>query len=77
MKAENFCFWLQGFFELQAPASITPEQAEQIRTHLALVFKHDPAMAHEPPKVRQTPPLLDLAKTGQRARHARDGMLFC
>ena len=52
MKAENFCFWLQGFFELQhGTTDVTPEQVAQIRTHLALVFKHDPTMAHPSPVI--------------------------
>jgi hypothetical protein len=64
VKAENFCFWLQGFFELNGgAASITPEQAEQIKTHLALVFKHDPAMEHPAPILPRLPdPLRRLLK---------------
>ena len=51
MTARDFCFWLQGFFELtrepgRAPAALTAEQAELVKRHLALVFKHeiDPSM---------------------------------
>lgn len=43
MKARDFVYWLQGFFELHAgpvPA-LTAEQTDVIRRHLALVFVHD------------------------------------
>lgn len=41
MKAENFCFWLQGFFELtDSEMPLTASQAEIIKTHLGLVFRH-------------------------------------
>lgn len=42
MQARDFCFWLQGFFELTAGKDeLTAEQGNMIRTHLALVFQHD------------------------------------
>lgn len=48
MTSRDFCFWLQGFFELneEPAAEISAKQAETIKRHLALVFKHeiDPAM---------------------------------
>jgi hypothetical protein len=69
MKAENFCFWLQGFFELTDPKQVTPEQAEQIKTHLALVFQHDPAMAHKAP-----PPIPVLVP---HRTPGREPVLFC
>jgi hypothetical protein len=44
----QFCFWLQGFFELQhkaggAPMDLTigAAQTRCIEQHLALVFKHE------------------------------------
>lgn len=43
MNARDFCFWLQGFFEL-APAQdegLDEAQSKSIRAHLALVFKHE------------------------------------
>jgi hypothetical protein len=52
MTSRDFCFWLQGFFEVagertkpEAP-EIGRGQAQLIQQHLALVFKHeiDPAM---------------------------------
>jgi hypothetical protein len=52
MKAVEFCYWLQGFFELlnaEFEALAMPSQSKQlhesqvemIERHLALVFKHD------------------------------------
>jgi hypothetical protein len=53
MTSRDFCFWLQGFLELREDTpsvntmqGLTGHQAEVVRKHLALVFKHeiDPAM---------------------------------
>jgi hypothetical protein len=47
MTARDFCYWLQGFFEISRGArSLTEEQVTVIKNHLALVFKHeiDPSM---------------------------------
>lgn len=46
MTSRDFCYWLQGFFEISGTAALTPEQAAVVQKHLALVFKHeiDPSM---------------------------------
>jgi len=50
MKATEFCYWLQGFFEIvninesglnTGPRSLTSQQVEIIQRHLNLVFKHE------------------------------------
>ena len=46
MKATEFCYWLQGYFEIHGASTtpgnaLTSEQVELIQRHLALVFKHD------------------------------------
>jgi len=51
MTHRDFCYWLQGFFEITehnlAPpitpetATVTPAQADLIEKHLELVFTHD------------------------------------
>ena len=46
MTAVNFCYWLQGFFEVRAASgepgcSLSSKQAEVVQRHLALVFAHD------------------------------------
>lgn len=35
----NFCYWLQGFFELTNTETLTKEQVKIIKDHLALVFE--------------------------------------
>lgn len=46
MTSRDFCFWLQGFFEVSNSNSVTEQQTEVIKKHLSLVFKHeiDPSM---------------------------------
>ena len=41
MKATEFCFWLQGLFELAEPKSLDEQQTDLIRRHLAMAFLHD------------------------------------
>lgn len=42
MKASEFCYWLQGYFEIEGQnATLTMEQCEVVRNHLGLVFVHD------------------------------------
>lgn len=38
MNAQEFCYWLQGFFELSEGKKLTPKQVQIIKDHLALVF---------------------------------------
>lgn len=38
MTSQEFCYWLQGYFELSTSPAITPEQAKVIKEHLQLVF---------------------------------------
>ncbi len=59
MTSRDFCYWLQGLFELsdcdknKVNQSLSIEQTVCIRNHLNMVFKHeiDPSMG--PPKVQQ------------------------
>lgn len=58
MKATEFCYWLQGYFEIYGASatsgnSLTAEQAELIQRHLALVFKHDIDPQAGPPQHQQ------------------------
>jgi len=59
MTSRDFCYWLQGFFEIgaQSPFAGTPNaqglgehQVECIRRHLALVFKHEIDPSAGPPE---------------------------
>lgn len=47
MTSRDFCFWLQGLFELQPGLTeLTEQQVTLIKRHLAMVFIHeiDPSM---------------------------------
>ena len=41
MTSRDFCFWLQGVFEIAKPQVLDAAQTELIKRHLALVFKHE------------------------------------
>lgn len=41
MNSIDFCFWLQGYFEISGSKEISPDQAKIINAHLNLVFKHE------------------------------------
>lgn len=41
MKATEFCYWLQGLFELQDPTDLNETQTAAIKRHLNMVFIHD------------------------------------
>jgi hypothetical protein len=52
MTSRDFCYWLQGYFEISQGTghdAIDGAQVEIIRKHLALVFKHeiDPSYGDE------------------------------
>lgn len=53
MKAENFCYWLQGFVEISALKDGTPgltvAQMQVVRAHLNMVFAHDIDPKMQPP----------------------------
>lgn len=46
MTSRDFCFWLQGVFEISKPDAFDMNQLAIIKKHLDLVFVHeiDPAM---------------------------------
>jgi len=51
MTSRDFCYWLQGWFEIDEAGrreDFTKEQLTVIKKHLALVFKHeiDPSMGN-------------------------------
>lgn len=42
MTTTQFCYWLQGFFELSnKDIALTQEQTDIVKRHLNLVFVHD------------------------------------
>lgn len=40
MTPQEFCYWLQGFFELSESNTLTERQVQVIKNHLGLVFHH-------------------------------------
>jgi hypothetical protein len=40
MEPINFCYWLQGYFELSDSGELTNDQKQIIARHLQLVFSH-------------------------------------
>lgn len=49
MTSRDFCYWLQGHFEIAEPKTLGEKETLMIKKHLALVFKHeiDPSMGNE------------------------------
>ena len=41
MTARDFCYWLQGVFEVHKATTLNEEQVTIIKNHLGLVFAHD------------------------------------
>lgn len=41
MKAVEFCYWLQGMFELSNLVSLNAEQTDAVKKHLHMVFIHE------------------------------------
>lgn len=41
MISREFCYWLQGYFEISNSKELTTQQVQVIKNHLNLVFKHD------------------------------------
>lgn len=61
MKSTEFCYWLQGYFELHGPIGaegLSKRQVDLIQNHLALVFRHDIDPQAGPPAYQQE--LLDI-----------------
>lgn len=49
MTSREFCYWLQGYFEINGnqprppefSESLNSEQVKMIKAHLSMVFKHE------------------------------------
>lgn len=53
MRPEEFCYWLQGYFELtEEDGGMSAKQVEKVKNHLALVFAHviDPSYTEGMPE---------------------------
>lgn len=56
MKPEEFCYWLQGVFEMSNTKEFDKRQTATLKRHLGMVFEH---IAHldekDQPKVNMNP----------------------
>lgn len=54
MTSRDFCYWLQGHFEIGKPTALSAAETDMVRRHLSLVFKHeiDPSLDGGSPVVR-------------------------
>ena len=54
MKSRDFCYWLQGVFEVGELKTLNEKQRQQIKNHLNLVFVHeiDPMTEPDPEKAQ-------------------------
>ena len=41
MKSVEFCYWLQGLFEVGEPTTLNEKQVTLIKAHLNMVFFHE------------------------------------
>jgi hypothetical protein len=41
MKSVEFCYWLQGLFEVGEPETLNSKQVDLIKRHLNMVFVHE------------------------------------
>lgn len=41
LTSRDFCYWLQGLFELGNPTQLDAQQTDLVKRHLAMVFKHE------------------------------------
>jgi hypothetical protein len=75
VQSRDFCFWLQGFFELSGDATVSASQATVISRHLELVFRHEiaplakakPAPDAPRPEPAPPPPAPDARPTPERS----------
>lgn len=47
MYSQDFCYWLQGYFEISGAKELDEKQIEIIKNHLNLVFRHEIDPQHE------------------------------
>jgi hypothetical protein len=68
MTAENFCYWLQGYFELYGPKTLDEKETRVVWDHLNLVFqKQTPNRSEDLNKM-----ILDAVKNGPQETRLND-----
>lgn len=41
MTSRDFCYWLQGYFEISGRKNLDVKAVDMIKRHLSMVFKHE------------------------------------
>lgn len=76
MTAREFCYWIQGFFELEsAELPLTTKQVQCIKAHLALVFKHEIDGSY--PNKQELQSIHDTFKPNSGSNTPFDGLIKC
>lgn len=70
MTSRDFCYWLQGYFELSNDNTVPADKVQMIRRHLTLVFKHEidpsiPDPTGELQKIHDGPKIGGVGPEGQ------------
>lgn len=68
MNAENFCYWLMGYFELHGAVGMGADQTKCVKRHLDLVFVHDldpRAVTEKLQEIHDGPPKEELPPIGE------------
>lgn len=61
MTSRDFCYWLQGLFELGNPEQLDATQTASVKAHLAMVFVHEIDPSAGPPEHQK---VLDAVHVG-------------
>lgn len=75
MNSIDFCFWLQGHFEISEAEELTPKQVEIIKNHLHLVFRHEIDPLREEETTTPTAVLNDAHSPAHQ--HNNDSLVRC
>jgi len=66
MDTAEFCFWLQGLFELGEPTTLNKHQVKLIRDQLNKVFLHEVELPLSDEKSKVVNPLTATVGRGKR-----------
>jgi len=77
MNSIDFCFWLQGYFEISEDTHITSKQCDIIKAHLALTFKHEIDPLRESQTVTPVEVLNNVHNTVNNLQTGNDPLLRC
>jgi hypothetical protein len=77
MTSRDFCYWLQGVFEVTDPTTLDAKQVSLIKRHLNMVFIHeiDPSFPENQQAAlseAHTPPFPEVSGTAHPVPVARD-----